>query len=115
MLIPGAVRASIGLATTVADIDALLDALVRFLPERRPDLSAGAAVAGIAGLLVLAVLALAGGTEASLAARAADPAMVTVHSVPKPKGLMVTSGGWAYCEQVRALARRTGYTLLCGR
>ena len=28
---------------------------------------------------------------------------------------MVTSGGWAYCEQVRALARRTGYTLLCGR
>lgn len=28
---------------------------------------------------------------------------------------MVTTGGWAYCEQVRALARRTGYTLLCGR
>ena len=28
---------------------------------------------------------------------------------------MVTSGGWAYCEQVRALARREGFTLLCGR
>jgi pimeloyl-ACP methyl ester carboxylesterase len=28
---------------------------------------------------------------------------------------MVTSGGWAYCLQVQALARRTGYTLLCGR
>jgi pimeloyl-ACP methyl ester carboxylesterase len=28
---------------------------------------------------------------------------------------MVTSGGWAYCEQLRALARRSRYTLLCGR
>ena len=28
---------------------------------------------------------------------------------------MATTGGWAYCEQVRALARNTGYTLLCGR
>ena len=28
---------------------------------------------------------------------------------------MVTSGGWPYCEQLRALARRTRYSLLCGR
>src|SRR5436190_3831928 len=28
---------------------------------------------------------------------------------------MVTTGGWAYCEQLRRLARRTRYTLLCGR
>jgi pimeloyl-ACP methyl ester carboxylesterase len=28
---------------------------------------------------------------------------------------MVTTGGWAYCEQIRPLALLTGYTLLCGR
>jgi pimeloyl-ACP methyl ester carboxylesterase len=28
---------------------------------------------------------------------------------------MVTTGGWAYCLQVQALARRSGYVLLCGR
>ena len=28
---------------------------------------------------------------------------------------MVTTGGWAYCEQVRPVARATRYTLLCGR
>ena len=89
--------------------------LVRPLPERRPDSSAVAAIAGIAGVIVLAVLALVGVPQARRAARAVDPAIVTVHSVARPKGLMVTSGGWAYCEQVRALARRTGYTLLCGR
>ena len=66
-------------------------------------------------MIVVAVLAMAGLPQASRAARAVDPAIVTVHSVARPKGLMVTSGGWAYCEQVRALARRTGYTLLCGR
>ena len=88
--------------------------LVRPLPERRPDSSAGAAIAGIAGRSSLR-LALVGGAEASRAARAADPAMSRCTASPKPKGLMVTSGGWAYCEQVRALARRTGYTLLCGR
>jgi hypothetical protein len=89
--------------------------LVRSLPERRPDSSVGAAIAGAVGLIVLVTLALVGVAEARHAVGTADPAIVTVHSVPKPKGLMVTSGGWAYCEQVRALARRTGYTLLCGR
>jgi pimeloyl-ACP methyl ester carboxylesterase len=44
-----------------------------------------------------------------------DPALTTLYAVHDPRGLMVTSGGWAYCEQVRALARRTRYALLCGR
>jgi pimeloyl-ACP methyl ester carboxylesterase len=35
--------------------------------------------------------------------------------VVRPKGLMVTSGGWLYCANVRQLARTAGYTLLCGR
>jgi hypothetical protein len=43
------------------------------------------------------------------------PAVTTVYPAQKPRGLMVTSGGWAYCQQVRRLARRTHYTLLCGR
>jgi hypothetical protein len=46
---------------------------------------------------------------------ASDPAPTTLYAVHHPRGLMVTSGGWAYCEQVRALARRTRYALLCGR
>ena len=89
--------------------------LVRLLPERRSDPSPAGVVAVIAGLIIPAVLAVVGLPEAGRAARASDPAIVTLHSVPRPKGLMVTSGGWAYCEQVRALARHTGYTLLCGR
>jgi pimeloyl-ACP methyl ester carboxylesterase len=48
-------------------------------------------------------------------ARSVAPATFTVYRVRQPRGLMVTTGGWAYCEQVRALARRTGYTLLCSR
>jgi hypothetical protein len=48
-------------------------------------------------------------------ARSVAPATFTVDQVRRPRGLMVTTGGWPYCEQVRALARRTGYTLLCGR
>ena len=43
------------------------------------------------------------------------PAVTTVYPAPRTKGLMVTTGGWAYCEQIRPIARRTGYTLLCGR
>jgi pimeloyl-ACP methyl ester carboxylesterase len=49
------------------------------------------------------------------ASGALGPFIPTVYAVPQPKGLMVTSGGWAYCQQVRSLARRSGYTLLCGR
>jgi hypothetical protein len=49
------------------------------------------------------------------AATAVAPAVTTVYEVSKSRGVMVTSGGWAYCQQVRRLARRTHYTLLCGR
>ena len=49
------------------------------------------------------------------AARSIASAAFTVYPVRRPRGLMVTTGGWAYCKQVRALARNTGYTLLCGR
>jgi len=45
----------------------------------------------------------------------ADRAIATTYVVAHPRGLMVTSGGWAYCEQVRAVAQRTGYELMCGR
>ena len=44
----------------------------------------------------------------------APPVTATVYPAPEPVGLMVTSGGWAYCEQARPVARRTRYTLLCG-
>lgn len=47
--------------------------------------------------------------------RAVDPAMTTLYPIAHPRGLMVTTGGWAYCLQLQALARRSGYTLLCGR
>jgi hypothetical protein len=67
-------------------------------------------------LLVIAaagVSLVAAGGDSGLAA--GDPAVVTVYSVAHPKGLMATSGGWAYCLQLQALARRSGFTLLCGR
>lgn len=70
-------------------------------------------------LVLPVVLALLGaGLDAgrgSAGPAAVDPAVVTVFRVSHARGLMVTSGGWAYCEQVRALARRSGFTLLCGR
>lgn len=65
-----------------------------------------------AGTVLLALaLGLAGGGGTF----AASPAITSVYRVPHPRGLMVTSGGWPYCAQVRRLARNTGYTLLCGR
>jgi len=44
-----------------------------------------------------------------------DPVVTSLVPVSHSRGLMATSGGWAYCEQLRALARRVRYTLLCGR
>ena len=43
------------------------------------------------------------------------PLVATVYPAADPAGVIVTSGGWAYCEQMRPVARRTHYTLLCGR
>jgi pimeloyl-ACP methyl ester carboxylesterase len=45
----------------------------------------------------------------------AGPALVTIIPARNPRGVMATSGGWAYCQQLRALARRARYTLLCGK
>ena len=64
-------------------------------------------------LRLLAVLTVA--LTAQVARAAGDPAIVSVYPVAKPRGVMVTTGGWAYCLQVQALARNTGYTLICGR
>lgn len=63
-------------------------------------------------LLLAAGALLAGGATTSGGERTA---VVTMYRVARPQGLIVTSGGWAYCEQVRKLARRTRYALLCAR
>jgi pimeloyl-ACP methyl ester carboxylesterase len=62
-------------------------------------------------VLVVACFAPAG----RIAAAGSSPAIVTVYPVPAPRGLMVTTGGWPYCLQLQALARREHYTLACGR
>jgi pimeloyl-ACP methyl ester carboxylesterase len=66
-----------------------------------------------AGLVVVAALGL--GYGAPRGGATVDPAIATTYPVSHPRGLMATSGGWAYCLQVQALARRSGYTLICGR
>jgi pimeloyl-ACP methyl ester carboxylesterase len=70
-------------------------------------------VGGAIAVLVLCVNP--SGHAAVEAPRAAEPVISTILPVAHSRGLMVTSGGWGYCEQVRSLARRTRYTLLCGR
>jgi hypothetical protein len=67
------------------------------------------------GLVIAGHDGRAAGAAVDRAPAVAGPAIATVYPAARPRGLMVTSGGWAYCEQVRALARRGGYTLLCGR
>jgi pimeloyl-ACP methyl ester carboxylesterase len=64
--------------------------------------------------MVVAAAVGAVGTVAS-AGFASDPAITTVFPVTNPRGLMATTGGWAYCLQVQALARKSRYTLICGR
>jgi hypothetical protein len=67
-------------------------------------------------LALLAVVALVAATdEPKPTVVVAGPLVATVHPAADPVGLMVTTGGWAYCEQMRPVARRTRYTLLCGR
>lgn len=72
---------------------------------------ATAVVAALA-ILVALVAAVTGPRPAGLSAY---PLVAEVYSVREPVGLMVTSGGWAYCEQMRPVARRTRHTLLCAR
>lgn len=63
--------------------------------------------------LLLALTMLGGFTAV---ARAAVPrsAIVTITPVRSPRGVLVTSGGWPYCEQARPLARRARLALVCG-
>lgn len=46
---------------------------------------------------------------------ASGPTILTVVEQPDARGVLVTTGGWAYCQQVRELARHSRLTLLCGR
>ena len=75
--------------------------------------------ARLSSSVILAIAAsvalLAAADRPPTSADATSPLVASVHRVDKPVGLMVTSGGWAYCEQMRPVARRTHYTLLCGR
>jgi hypothetical protein len=49
------------------------------------------------------------------AAAGVRPAIVTTYAASGARGIMVTTGGWAYREQAPPLARRLRYTLVCGR
>jgi pimeloyl-ACP methyl ester carboxylesterase len=66
-------------------------------------------------LVGVSASAAASAPPASNHGRVVDPAIVSVFPAERPRGVVATSGGWAYCEQVKALARRFRYTLLCGR
>lgn len=77
--------------------------------RRPPRHSTRAAVALVAGVALLAAF------PAKPSTHAVEVAITTTYPTSRPRGLMVTSGGWAYCGQMRALALRAGYTLLCGR
>jgi hypothetical protein len=75
--------------------------------------------AGAALLLALtlagAAIRLSTGSPDQERTYASGAAILTVAERPHAKGVLVTTGGWAYCQQVRALARRSQLTLLCGR
>ena len=62
-----------------------------------------------------AVVALVASVTGQPTASSTSPLVADVYPSSRPAGLMVTSGGWAYCEQMRPVARRTRHTLLCGR
>jgi pimeloyl-ACP methyl ester carboxylesterase len=76
----------------------------------------GAAVLLAGGIAALAVSARGCATGSQLPTRtiAAGSAIVTIHLAFDANGVIATSGGWAYCQQVRSLARRFRYTLVCG-
>ncbi len=69
----------------------------------------------LASALVGSVLAAPPAILASLRDGGPDRAITSVFPVQHPRGVLATSGGWAYCLQVQALARRFHYTLVCGR
>ena len=72
----------------------------------------GTATAAAAAVAAALLVSLAAGERD---VEAGDPVVATIYRAERSRGLMVTSGGWAYCEQLRSLAKRTRYTLVCGR
>jgi pimeloyl-ACP methyl ester carboxylesterase len=76
----------------------------------------GAAVllAGGIAALVISARGCATGSQLPATTIAAGSAIVTIHPASHARGVIATSGGWAYCQQVRSLARRFHYTLVCG-
>jgi pimeloyl-ACP methyl ester carboxylesterase len=66
-------------------------------------------------LVALCSVLGAGTASATDRGRVDDPAIVSVYPVAHPRGVLATTGGWAYCLQVQRLAQRSGYTLVCGR
>ena len=64
---------------------------------------------------LLAPVALLAASVAVGAPAAAPTALVTTYDVGASRGVLATSGGWAYCFQARPIARRLRYTLVCGR
>jgi len=77
-------------------------------------------VAATASVLALALAGVAAtqltrGSPSQERTYTSGAAILTVVEQPHAKGVMVTTGGWAYCQQVRALAQRSRLTLLCGR
>lgn len=73
------------------------------------------ATAAAVGPLALALGCLVGPAFASHRVVAPDVAQTSVYTARHAHGLMVTTGGWPYCKQARPIARKTGYTLVCGR
>ena len=55
--------------------------------------------------LTIGLSVLAAGAVAQPAGHSAtDPLIASVYRVKQPRGLIVTTGGWAYCEQARPIA-----------
>ena len=67
-----------------------------------------------AAAMVLTALMLVGGATSPTAARSLV-AVVTTYPAAASRGVLATSGGWAYCVQARPLARHLHLTLVCGR
>ena len=83
--------------------------------RRAPRLWAAGAMLVLALVLAGTAIQLLTGSPDRERTYASGAAILTVVEQPHAKGVLVTTGGWAYCQQLRALARRSGLTLLCGR
>ena len=79
---------------------------------------AAVVLCAIGGLvLVVSGASDAGSTKinASTADHERPLAITSIYPVAKPRGLIVTTGGWLYCANTKRMARAARYTLLCGK